>query len=103
MNYKTSMATKTKTFPKKNRSASPQVGSCYLFHTVLGIWLGSVEAIGDTHALLDRCSWVADQGRMGISVRDGNYNEAEFLGDGVMVPLDAIIVPWRHALPGGDK
>lgn len=97
------MATKTK-FPKVNfKDTIPSAGQCYLFHTVLGIWLGRVVGVGATHATLDQCSWIADQGRMGVSVRDGNYSEAEFVGDGVMVPMDAIIVPWRHPLPTGDK
>lgn len=97
--YEISMATKKSSKP----SSAPQVGSSYLFHTVLGIWLGKVIAIGDSHVLLDQCSWIADQGRMGVSVRDGNYSEAEFVGDGVLVPKDAIVVPWRHALPAGDR
>ncbi len=44
---------------KKNSSkqivAAPQVGSAYLFHTVLGIWAGRVVAVGDSHAVLDQC------------------------------------------------
>lgn len=86
-----------------SKTKDSRIGNSYLFHTVLGIWLGRVVSIGDKHAMLDQCSWIADQGRMGISVRDGKYEEAEFVGDGVMVPIDAIVVPWRHPLPGGDK
>lgn len=98
------MTKKTKSTPMTEFriTSGPAVGDCYLFHTVLGIWLGRVAALGDRHATLDQCSWIADQGRMGVSVRDGKYTEAEFVGDGVMVPMDAIIVPWRHSLPVGD-
>jgi hypothetical protein len=89
----------------KNRkpSAAPQIGASYLFHTVLGIWLGKVVAVDDAHVLLDQCSWIPDQGRMGLSVRDGIYQECEFVGDGVIVPRDSITVPWRHPLPTVDK
>jgi len=93
----------TKTSSKSPVSAAPQIGLSYLFHTVLGIWVGKVAAVGDTHVSLDQCSWIADQGRMGNSVRTGTYSECEFVGDGVLVPRDSIAVPWRHGLPEGDK
>lgn len=87
----------------KQITTAPQVGSAYLFHTVLGIWAGRVVAVGNSHVVLDQCSWIPDQGRMGASVRQGTYEEAEFVGDGVLIPMDAIIIPWPHSLPTGDK
>lgn len=79
------------------------IGNCYLFHTHLGIWLGRVVAIQPEEVLLDQCSWIPDQGRMGACVRDGHLTEVEFVGDGVVVPRSAVKVPWRHALPHEDK
>lgn len=80
-----------------------EIGKCYLFHTHLGIWLGRIEKIQPDEVQLDQCSWIPDQGRMGACVRDGSLNEVEFVGDGVIVPRNAIKVPWRHALPTSDQ
>ncbi len=80
-----------------------EIGNSYLFHTHLGIWLGRVVHIEPDEVTLDECSWIADQGRMGACVRNGTYNECEFVGNGVVVPRNAIKVPWRHALPKADK
>lgn len=79
------------------------VGQSYLVHTHLGIWLGRIAAMSIDEVVLDACSWVADQGRMGACVRTGSISESEFVGDGVIVPRNAIKVPWRHALPVEDK
>ena len=79
------------------------IGSCYLFHTHLGIWLGRVREIVGDEVILDQCSWMADQGRMGNCVRTGAYNESEYVGNGVIVPRQAIKVPWAHALPTQDR
>lgn len=88
MNYKTSML---------------EIGKAYLFHTHLGIWLGKVSKVQPDEVMLDECSWIPDQGRMGASVRAGSLIEIEFVGDGVIVPRNAIKVPWRHALPRDDR
>lgn len=78
------------------------VGSAFLFHTHLGIWLGRINALTLDEVTLDDCSWVADQGRMGECVRNGKLVEAEFIGAGVVVPRNSIKVPWRHSLPTAD-
>jgi hypothetical protein len=53
-----------------------------------------------SHVQLDACSWIADQGRMSECVHDGTLREAEYLGNGVRVPIaGSIFVPWRHAVP----
>lgn len=94
---------------KKNVAANDEthagwaVGSCYLVHTHLGIWLGRVAEYTMDAITIDACSWVADQGRMGACVRSGTIVASEFVGDGVIVPANAIKVPWRHALPTADK
>lgn len=80
-----------------------EIGKAYLFHTHLGIWLGTVAAVQPDEVKLDTCSWIADQGRMGACVRSGSYNECEFVGDGVVIPRGFIAVPWRHELPSADK
>ena len=78
-------------------------GNAYLFHTHLGIWLGRVRVATMDEVTLDQCSWVHRQGRMGSSVREGTLENHEFVGDGVIVPRNAIKVPWIHDLPGKDK
>jgi hypothetical protein len=80
-----------------------EIGKAYLIHTHLGIWLGVVRNVTPDEILLDSCSWVADQGRMGACVREGTILESEYVGDGVIVPATAIKVPWRHDLPTKDK
>lgn len=80
-----------------------QIGSCYLVHTHLGIWLGRLVEVTYDELVFDSCSWIADQGRMGACVRDGKWSESEFVGDGVIVPRNSIKVPWRHPLPTADK
>lgn len=80
-----------------------EIGKSYLFHTHLGIWLGRVAAVQPDEVKLDQCSWIPDQGRMGAAVRGGSYAECEFVGDGVIVPRNAIKVPWRFPLPTEDK
>jgi len=88
---------------KKEHAEGLVIGACFLVHTHLGIWLGRIARLTMDEITLDQCSWIADQGRMGASVRDGSYAECEFVGDGVIVPRSSIKVPWRHALPSGDK
>jgi hypothetical protein len=80
-------------------------GDSYKIHTFLGIYVGRVVALnpGHTHAKLDCCSWIPDEGRMGEAMRKGALAEVEFLGDGVMVPLSGVIMPWRHRLPTETK
>ena len=80
-----------------------EIGKAYLFHTHLGIWLGKVREITPDEVLLDCCSWIEDQGRMGACVRNGTWNTNEYVGDGVVVPRNAIKVPWNHKLPKTDK
>ena len=80
-----------------------EIGKSYLFHTPLGIWAGVVAAIDVDSVTLNQCSWIADQGRMGMCVRTGSYKESEYVGDGVGIPRGFISVPWLHALPGQDK
>ena len=76
------------------------LGLSFLVHTHLGIWLGTVTNQDRTHATLDACSWVVDQGRMGECVTTGSILESEYLGNGVRVPIaGSIFVPWRHDLP----
>ncbi len=80
-----------------------KVGSSYLLHTPLGIWLGKVSAVEPDEVMLDSCSWIPDQGRMGECVKTGSYVECEYVGDGVIVPRGFIAVPWRHKLPKTTK
>lgn len=80
-----------------------EIGKSYLFHTHLGIWLGRVTVISPMEVVLDQCSWVVEQGFMGACVREGTIQESQFVGDGVIVPRNAIKVPWRHALPKEDR
>lgn len=78
-------------------------GKTYLVHTHLGLWLGRVRSQTMDDVVLDQCSWVASQGRMGANVTAGTWDsnsESEFVGDGVIVPKSGTIrVPWLHALP----
>ena len=80
-----------------------EIGKAYLFHTHLGIWLGTVTHVTHDEVTLDTCSWIAEQGRMGTCVRTGTIQESEFVGDGVIVPRNGIKVPWTHTLPTKDK
>lgn len=77
--------------------------STYLLHTPLGIWAGRVVEIEIDEVMLDQCSWIAQQGRMGQCVSEGTYEECEFVGDGVIIPRPFIAVPWRHPLPTETK
>ena len=80
-----------------------KVGSSYLFHTHLGIWVGEVSELSPDEVTLNKCSWIHKQGRMGASVRSGLTENHEFVGDGIVVPRNCIKVPWRHPLPKADK
>lgn len=80
-------------------SSLVKVGSSYLFHTPLGIWLGTVAHVEPDEVLVNECSWIPDQGRMNECVTKGTYNECEPVGDGVVIPRGFIAVPWRHKLP----
>ena len=79
------------------------VGAAYKCHTHLGIWVGRISAITLDEITLDACSWIEDEGRMGACVRDGTYVASEYVGDGVVVPRNAIKIPWRHELRTTDK
>lgn len=75
------------------------LGKKYLFHTHLGIWLGVVVEIDASEVVLNQCSWIAEQGRMGTCVLQGVWTRNEFVGDGIIVPRGGITVPWRWPLP----
>lgn len=80
-------------------------GSSYKFHTFLGIFVGRVVDMDATHAKLDCCSWIADEGRMSECMANGAKacKEIEFVGDGVIVPMSGVTMPWRHDLPKATK
>lgn len=81
-----------------------ELNKAYLFHTHLGIWLGVVVEATLDEARLNTCSWVHKQGRMGASVRNGTLDNHEYLGDGIVIPLQGSIkVPWKHKMPTADK
>jgi len=80
-----------------------QIGDNYLVHTHLGIWAGRIAELTLDEITLDQCSWIPEQGRMSECVRDGTFVENEYVGDGVIVPRNAIKVPWRHPLPTTSK
>jgi len=80
-----------------------ETGKQYKVHTHLGIYVGVLVAQTMDEIVLDKCSWLEHEGRMGACTRDGTYTASEFLGDGIVLPRNSIKMPWQHALPTKDK
>jgi hypothetical protein len=81
-----------------------QLGQSYFFRTVTFHIIGRVAAIRKNFLVLNDASWVADSGRFMNSIKDGELNEVEPLGDWI-VNTDSITDcgPWRHPLPKEQK
>ena len=63
-------------------------------------YVGKVLSIdGPFTVTLNQCSWIADSGRFGEFMKNGQAAnmETEFIGDGWMVNFSAI-KPWPHKL-----
>ena len=77
----------------------------YIIRSVTHTYTGEVVEIDATHLKLNTCAWIADSGRWMNAIKDGDLNEVEPMGDGVIVSLGAIIdaTPWVHELPKEQK
>jgi hypothetical protein len=78
-------------------------GKQYKVHTHLGIYVGLLVDQSMDEIKLDQCSWLEHEGRMGACTRNGTYEAAEFLGDGIVLPRASVKMPWPHKLPKADK
>ena len=80
------------------------VGKAYFIRTVTYHILGKVESIKGNFLVLSDACWVADSGRFGKAIKDGELNEVEFVGDAI-VSINAIAdgFPWVHELPKETK
>lgn len=80
------------------------VGKSYFIRTVTYHMLGRVSRISGTFLILEEACWVADSGRFNKTIKDGELNEVEFVGDAI-VSINAIAdaFPWAHKLPKESK
>jgi hypothetical protein len=81
------------------------VGKTVLVRTVTYFMLGKVVGTMGSFLAMDTTSWVADTGRLGEAIKTGSLGESEYVGDGVLVNLDAAVdvIPWAHELPTRTK
>ena len=80
------------------------IGKSYLVRTVTYHMLGKLESIKGNFLVFTDACWVADSGRFGKAIKDGELSEVEFVGDSI-VSINAIVdgFPWPHKLPKETK
>ena len=78
------------------------MGQKYFIRTVTHHYVGRLVHVDDRCVMLDGCSWVADDGRFHVAMRDGKLAEVEPYPQGnVGLMLGSILdwCVWGHALP----
>lgn len=95
---------KTKSEPWNGPELPFAPGKSYFIRTVTYHILGKVEKISGNFLVLSDACWVADSGRFGKALKDGDLSEVEFCGDAI-VSISAIAdaFPWQHKLPKETK
>jgi hypothetical protein len=80
------------------------LNTAYLIRTVTYHILGRVKEIRGDFLVLQEASWVADSGRFGKAISEGQLSEVEFVGAAI-VNVNAITdaYPWSHKLPDETK
>jgi len=87
-------------FGNKEYDDNPyKVGKNYFIRTVTMALVGTLKSVGRQELVLEDAAWVADTGRFGDFLRDGDADEVEPFPNGeVFVGRGAIIdvVEWKH-------
>ena len=80
------------------------VGKTYFIRTVTYHLLGKVDSIKGNFLVLSDASWIANSGRFGKAIKDGDLDEVEFCGDAI-VSITSVCdaFPWMHELPKETK
>jgi hypothetical protein len=66
-------------------------GKPVLFHTVTYAFAGRLTSVQGTLLVIEDATWVADVGRIGTSVKTCEFNEAEHMGQTVLINAQSII------------
>lgn len=80
------------------------IGKPYFIRTVTYHILGKIEKISGSFLVLSEASWIADSGRFGKAIRDGELSEVEYVGDAI-VSMNSIVdaFPWSSKMPKETK
>jgi hypothetical protein len=86
---------------------SELVGKQLFIRTVTYHLIGRVRAVKGSFVELEDASWVADSGRFGALLKDGQWGssaEVERVGE-AWVNLDSVtdMFPWGHELPQATR
>lgn len=82
------------------------VGGNVFVRTVTYHYVGRLVRVHPRELVLTHASWVADDGRFHVAIRDGVLNEVEPYPDGeVVIGRSAVVdlCAWNHPLPREAK
>lgn len=93
-------------YPVPSASHPFQVGENYFIRTVTHHFTGKLTAVYPQELVLNDAAWIADDGRLGDTIKTGNFSEVEPYPDGPLVIgrasiIDAIVLPVK--LPRSQK
>jgi hypothetical protein len=85
-----------------------KIGQQYFIRTVTHHHTGRLVGFdrGGKELILEKCAWIADDGRLTDSLEKGEFNEVEmFPNSNVLVNRETIIdaVPFDNELPAAQK
>lgn len=80
------------------------VGEKLLLRGVTMYQVGEVKKVVGRFVQLKNASWVADTGKFSECIKNGDFNEVEYVGD-AFVNMDTVVdfFPWKHPLPTKTK